>query len=40
MTLTAAPGLPLVIGLPFLCMAVFGIAAVAVWWALGKATRH
>ena len=36
MTLTAAPGLPLVIGLPFLCMFVTAVVVVAVFWALGR----
>ena len=40
MTLTAAPGLPLVIGIPFLCMLVVGIAIAGVWWAMGRASRR
>ena len=40
MTLTAAPGLPLVIGLPFLIMLVLAVGAVGVFWALGRLTRH
>ena len=37
MTLTAAPDLPLVIGIPFLCMLVAAIGIAAVFWALGRA---
>ena len=36
MTLTDAPNLPLVIGIPFLCMLVAAVGIVAVYWALGR----
>lgn len=36
MTATDAPGLPLVIGIPFLCMAVAAIGITVVWWVLGR----
>jgi hypothetical protein len=36
MTATDAPGLPLVIGLPFLIMAVIAIGIIAVYWVLGR----
>jgi len=39
MTLTAAPGLPLVVGLPFLCMFVIALGIVGVFWALGRMSR-
>lgn len=37
MTATDAPSLPLVIGLPFLCMFVVGIGITAIYWFLGRA---
>ena len=37
MTATDAPSLPLVIGLPFLCMLVVGIGITAIYWFLGRA---
>jgi hypothetical protein len=40
MTLTAAPGLPLVIGLPFLIMFVVAIGIAGVYWVLGRVSRH
>ena len=40
MTLTAAPSLPLVIGIPFLCMFVVAMGIAGVWWALGRVGRH
>ena len=36
MTATDAPNLPLVIGLPFLCMFVVLIGITVVFWALGR----
>ena len=40
MTLTAAPDLPLVIGIPLLCMFVAAIGIAGIWWALGRVSRH
>ena len=40
MTLTAAPDLPLVIGLPFLIMTILAIGIVGVYWVLGRVDRH
>lgn len=36
MTATDAPSLPLVIGLPFLCMFVVAIGITAIYWILGR----
>lgn len=36
MTATDAPGLPLVIGIPFACMAAVVIGITIVWWVLGR----
>jgi len=39
MTLTTAPDLPLVIGLPFLIMLVTAVGVTAVFWVLGRLAR-
>ncbi|MFN2581974.1 MAG: hypothetical protein ABR498_04440 [Candidatus Dormibacteria bacterium] len=38
-SLSPAPDLPLVIGIPFLCMFVAAIGIAAVWWVLGRVSR-
>ena len=40
MTLTAAPDLPLVIGLPFLIMTILAIGFVGIYWVLSRVDRH
>ena len=39
MTSTAAPSLPLVIGIPFLCMFVVVLGIIGVFLALGRLSR-
>jgi len=40
MVLTAAPGLPLVVGLPFLLLLGMCVVAFGIWFALGKLARR
>lgn len=40
MTATDAPNLPLVIGIPFLCMFVVAIGITAIYWFLGRASSR
>jgi hypothetical protein len=39
MMATDAPNLPLVIGLPFLCMFVIGLGITVVWFVTGRGIR-
>ena len=40
LTTTDAPNLPLVIGIPFLCMAVIGAAIIGLFWVLERSGRQ
>ena len=40
MTATDAPSLPLVIGIPFLCMAVTAVGIFVIYWILGRLVSH
>lgn len=39
MLLVSAPGLPLVVGLPFLLLLVMCVVALGIWVVMGRATR-